>query len=408
MRRDRGGAVARLAAGAYLLAALAATGCAAPFECASEVDAREAELDGETFADSLITSLRAVAPKGAGFAFSDTRGDLLGRGGCGWSRDERRDRQAFTSRTHNNWGSVSKMITAAAAIHATDHTAGASLDDPFAAYLPARWRALLDPGYAEVTIRMLLQHKAGFDRDGEIYALDAEGEVVDLLAGRLSRPPERPIGVRSYSNLSPIILHFVVAFMTDPDRMRAAEEAIAAMDPGDEFSRDINLAAAQVFVDYAQEHVLAPAGAVGSCNITDFVGHAYSYPDGQSRRGVYPRQEFGGDHTDECSAGGWILNPEGMLAVLTTLRHRGSILSPDSYAQMENAADVDDRLGYADAPVTSDGRAFCHGGSYHDIQAAVCSFPSGVQAVVNVNSSVEGGSDALIAALVDAYEDSRR
>lgn len=397
----------RVALVALIVAVVAVAGltsCAEAPGCEFEVVAGDAAVDGGEFAVALVEHLEAVAPKGAGFAFSDSRGEPLGRGACGLARDERGERLPFASSTPNNWGSVSKMITAAAAIRAVSEAPGASLDDPFGDYLPARWRASLHPGYASVTIRMLLQHRGGFGRDGEIYDLDADGEVRDLLAARLAGPPEGQVGVRSYSNISPILLHFVVARLVDPAGMAAEEAEIERRSPGDAFSRDINLAAATRYVEYVKERVLGPAGAVGSCRIADFSDHAYFYPDGESRRGTYPRADRGGDHTDECSAGGWVVDPEGMLAFLVALRHHGALVDPALAAAMADEGAVGDRLGYSSAVPTIGGHAFCHGGSYHQIHAAICSFPDGVQAVVNVNSEIEGGSSGLITALVGARE----
>jgi CubicO group peptidase (beta-lactamase class C family) len=304
--------------------------------------------------------------------------------------------QPFTADTKINWGSVSKMITSAAALHVIDHNTPITLDRRMMLYLPQQWRPEVHPDFQPVTIRHLLQHRAGFAKSAP---RDGRGDPrhirVRLQGGaEISGGTEAPGGgerryPRSYSNTSMGLFHFLGSYF-DPEAMATAEARFNSTEIA--YDDYVQVHTSRIYTSYVQRHVLQPLGINASCDVAAFKGGNYAllYGSAASARGHKTA-----DGRANCAAGGWVMSASDMATFIHALAHTGRIISPATYALMENRADPDGRLGWATAVDTTGGLAFKHNGLNHagdgSVHTEVYSFPNGFQAVAVVNSAAPEG-----------------
>ncbi|MCO7225496.1 serine hydrolase [Pleionea sp. CnH1-48] len=306
--------------------------------------------------------------------------------------------RTFSLNTETPWGSVSKLLTTAAAIHAVDHNP-IDFDDKLVDYLPYRWRSELHPRFQDVTLAMLLQHKAGFRHSGCGRPLRdrlKEGDAVNGCSGSNPRPS---VGTKQYSNTGPGIFYVILAYMTRPDFMHTID--FGYQNHSDAvYDSVIQGYTASIYNDYVEDNVLAPVGVSATCNMADNAGGNYTlwYSSANDSSGSMPSDQSG-----HCSSGGWIMSSNEMTRVLSRLGNSEDILSRESYKLMESS--WEDSLGWWRVGPNQRPH-FSHNGAWGSTRSQVYSLQGGYTATLVTNSPPANGV-SLGGLLMDAYENAR-
>lgn len=292
---------------------------------------RGPRVPGMASYDRMVPELMRVwgIPGGAVAVVKDGR--LVYARGFGLADQEAGEAVQPTSRFRV--ASISKPITAAAVLRLfedglldLDESAFALLSD-----LDPPAGATVDPRLADITIRHLLHHAGGWDRDqtfdpmfrsdiaaaavGVSPPADAETVIRYMLGQPLQFDPG---GRYAYSNLGYAVLGRVVERVADVP-----------------------------YEDYVREAVLAPLGAegmaLGGSHLSDRLPREVRYYDPATATSVFPGEgqvplAYGGFHFEAMDAhGGWVASAVDLLRFVTGVDGRaepGDLLAPATIALM--------------------------------------------------------------------------
>lgn len=346
---------------------------------------------------------------GYAFILQDGNGERLVEAEYGLARVASEDdgEQSFTIRTKTAWGSVSKMVTFTAAMHriqvvqsqplgitTVPATPKPSLLAPMKAFLPRRWQQILHPGFADVTIGMLMQHRAGF----------AKTQPAPIWE-RLKNGPETDegVGTRHYSNTSASMFQSM-PFFFDPTFAQQGEEQLENR-PTDDYNSLIDIHGKNIYQKYVQENIWQPLGITARCNDADFprknYAMFYASPSDTNGKKVEPDPE-----DPKCAPGGWVLSPLAMGQFVHALTATNKIISAANYALMGNTASTSQRLGWASVYTFPNGTGFSHNGARWNgmAKAEMIVFPNGFTAVAASNSKPPENSTSFNSLFRQAYE----
>lgn len=374
--------------------------CNAPVNNDVVVAEKAPGLDTQTFVDQVSEGMDQSNVKGFALNVFNRWGQSVASITHGLARTacDPDGERAFSLNTETPWGSVSKLLTTAAAVHAVDHHSP-QLDDLIIDYLPYRWRPELNLRFQNVTIEMLLQHKAGFRHSGCGRPLRERLQDGDLANWCSSDNPRPAVGTRQYSNTGPGLFYVILAYMTQPSFMHYIDFGHQNHSDAD-YDAVIQGYTASIYNDYVIDNVLAPVGATATCNMADNAGGNYTlwYSSASDSSGSMPTDQSG-----HCSSGGWILSSNEMTRVLNSLRNSDSILSPESYQLMESS--WSDSLGWWRGG-SNQRPHFSHNGAWGSTRSQVYSFPGGYTATL-VTNSPPANDVSLATVLLDAYTEAR-
>lgn len=357
-------------------------------------------LDVEQFVETVVDGMSNSQVKGYALNIYNKWGSSVGSATKGLARTQCDvgGQQAFTLNTETPWGSVSKLITTAAAVHAVDHYP-VSLDDHFIDYLPYRWRSEVHSRFANVTLGMLLQHKAGFRHGGcnkPIRQRLIDGDIAND-CGEVDPPPE--VGTRSYSNTGPGLYYLLLAYITRPSFMGTIEFGYQYHDDAS-YDAIIQDYTASIYNSYVEDNVFAPINITGTCNMASNFGGNYSlwYDSTFDASGTLPP-----DHSGHCSSGAWSMSSNEMTKLLSSLRNTESILGHASYNLMESS--WSDSLGWWRGEGNT-GSYYTHNGAWGGTRSQVYSLPGHYTATLVTNSPPANGV-SLATVLKEAYDEAR-
>lgn len=231
----------------------------------------------------------------------------------------------FKSDTKITVASVSKMVTAIAAVRIIDQKGAAmplGLDTPIGAYLPADW--VVGNYLKNVTFAQLLSQRSGIKDYGNVSMDYAQlkkffTQSVNANGSTMCQPssvvnPANPVNVndqtRCYSNYNTAIMRVLL-----PRVAGFAEDANQA-------TRAQTLA--NQYVSLVQKNVFDLVGQTGvSCKPPVAGGHALAY------KGTGNAQGYDwGDNTLICGAAGWYLSVQDLAKVMLSLNAKdGKILA---------------------------------------------------------------------------------
>lgn len=333
-------------------------------------------------------------------------GKIVAEANYGYARTpcEEAGVQPFTRDTQTAWGSVTKMFTTAAVIDKTERSNVRNLDEKMFEFLPERWRKDVHPENREVTIRHLLSYQSGFKQKAP--------DDVDPkdFAERLSRPPEKKIGTRAYSNESFAIFHYMGRFFQEGhwDHLEAGYK------PGEiDYDSYVLGHGLAIYKQVIRDRIFNPLPIKGSCNDSDHAGKNYShyYNSAQSKKGYFLNPQ---DHSG-CATGGIVMSAEDMGKFLHALTRTDAIVSRENHKKLL-AVPTDDVLGWNGSPPVQDGEAFHKAGgrtlsgtsipgntASGRAGADIIAFPSGLSAVIAINSKRPEEMKGLKEILIDAY-----
>ncbi|TYC64022.1 serine hydrolase [Stappia sp. BW2] len=393
---------------------VAASACDLPAERPAFTKVQERQnFDTAAFATVVA---QALGDRYMGYAVTlrGKNGNVIAQVNHGYARSpcENGGEQRFNGRTQAAIGSVSKVLTAATVIHRAETLQGVSLEDRFQDYLPRRWQSELDASLQPVTIRNLLQHRAGFAKSGktlwdhkytlrERYQLGAETYIVRAqnIATQSNACVPEPVTKRCYANTS-FALWNVSAASLVPAKWAQIEDAYS---PGEiTYESYLQVHAYNRYRDIVAKTLFEPVGVIGGCNVFADPERGAYYYDG-------PMDETGIDRTEAgrpCAIGGWFLSTRALSKVVHRIVSTREVIN-DNHELMFSAGD--DRLVFASRPRTNDGRAISHNGSRWGGQATaeVVVFPNGYVAAAIANSRKGNTGAGLRDAIIDGYNAAR-
>ncbi len=347
------------------------------------------------FIDYMATNMAFSNVKGYVLTLTNREGDTVARITQGLARTscDPGGQRNFTASTETPWGSVSKLITTAAAIKVAS-SFGADLDSSIVNFLPYRWRSHVHPRFAvgedgsgPVTLRMMLQHRGGF-RHSSCGGRDIKTRLIDGDSAACTSGDPPAVGTRSYSNMLGIF-QILMAYMYSPQLMQTFELNAAGYNTAD-YDAYLQMVTNNSYRGLVNSQLFAPIGITGSCNMAELVAanptgnYIRWYDNASDTSGTLPPDQ---NHT--CASGAWILSSTEMSSLLYQLKHTSNVLSPEDYALME--AGSSDSLGWWRSDWTM-GTSYSHNGQWGGTRAEVRSLPGGFIATLVMNSANFAGS----------------
>lgn len=379
------------------LASAGPTSCA--FDPADHQEYAQTPTAGFDTGLFLAKLKRKLTGKVMGYSMilTNASGEMLVEVGYGYAQNpcEKAGAVPFTTNTKARWGSVSKMITAAAVLHRLEHNPSLTLETKMKALLPTLWQPSLHPSFEPVSLSLLLQHKGGFAASA---GKDEDGNKLPMAARLINGvETEEGVGTRSYANASLGVFGFMGALWNLP--AMAVAEAQFFENPLVNYNDYVEWKAKTLYYGYAQANILLPLGIDATCNLSAFNDPALLYSGPQDTQGKLTGEKM----TEGCAAGGWVMSAAEMASFIHTLVHGSELLSPDTYALMEaQGGETDDRLGWgASIWQLNDGTALHQNGIVSGARAEVARYPNGFTVVAVANSPPSEGS--LGGALKVAY-----
>lgn len=344
------------------------------------------------FNDFILNTLKRDL-MGYAVILQDKTGKRIAEINYGYARrpGESRGVQPFTRDTVVTWGSITKMITAAAAIDRTEQLPRLNLDMRMVDYLPALWQ--VSNPWKPVTLRQLLSYQGGFN-GGIFPPTNAKGS----LRIRLERPQvEGVIGNRLYENANYSAFHFLGKFFVASRVWQAIEDGY----PGGEVSYDEYIFAKTrpIWMNFLQTRIFGPLGIKGACGKIDFNGNNYAlyYNGPGSRRGYFVNPE----DMNNCASGGMVMSVRDMGVFIHALTQTDKIINRANYASTFGLINNNNVVGWNRSNSITGGRAFekagDHGASGSAIQGNsasgrvenyVMTFPNGMTAILAANSGI--------------------
>lgn len=367
----------------------------------TEINAQDPQgFDLELFFNRVNQRMRNRF-KGFAVILSEPNGDRLGFTRDGWAidPDDSGSSELFTLDTPTAIGSVTKLFTTVTVLKRHTgagqyRTLGERLQSRFSHFLPRRWWEDVHEDYRNVTVAALLQHKAGFQKQGDAH-----------ISVRLSQPRElngkTAPGTRTYSNTSMGIFHFIFAKwgLYYPYELHEVEVKHRNADISS-YNEEIQKITSNKFnVDGLYEMILRPLEIQASANPSNGQWPASMpqyFPYGTPARTYSSPADNGGrlleDVTLNAAAGGLYISAKDLAKFISAV-NSGSFLTEEERGLMINDGPADDLFGFW-ARSAEGGRCFTHNGArnfehngaIHGSHADVLIFPNRFSAVFVANS----------------------
>lgn len=335
----------------------------------------------------------------AGFSYVINFEKQYARGdGVGFARNSNDGYVGQSQYKRMNIASISKTLTAIAVLQLLE-TLGKDVDDPISPYLPADWTqgyGFDDPQI--LTFRDLLTHRSGIKQTMEFIKMFDEdfGELDFLRWDGLKEAVERGIaspyhGQQKYTNVNYALFRVIIPALW----REAGEPVVDDLDEGE---------AAAVYQNYMGYNVFLPLDIQqATCHdlfeTSPTLYYSVSGPHGEGAEA--------GNWILSCGSSGWHLSAYELAKVMAHLRYGDLLLSPESRELMEDLM-----LGWW-GKHGDHGVYRSHGGKLYfdgaddpngrEMNGCIMQFPIHVEAVLLVNSSIEGSPDACNV-LRDAFD----
>ncbi|MBH8554786.1 beta-lactamase family protein [Nostocaceae cyanobacterium CENA357] len=384
-----------------------ATKCDLAIPSKMEVERTTTNINTQRFLNKIATDLDGKF-KGYAVILTGADGRRLGFRRAGWAVDpceSDSDGEAFDLDTETAIGSVTKLFTTVAVLKVTTDSNRIERT-PMTAYLPFRWRRMAHPYYETVTTATLLQHKAGFKRDGD-------GEHIST---RLSKGRElnTPIGTRTYSNTTIGIFHFLYARYAFLSPYHETEVKYQNS-PIDTYNTEIQKRTSHYFNLGLYKRIFLPLEISATCDPREsrFPPDRNKYfPFHNVARSYSSRTDQSGrllsNVTLNCAPGGLYMSTKDLAKFMSALDDP-QFLDHRQRDRMINNGNADNLFGFWTRSGAEDGRSFVHNGYRGEGDDAsiawVIRFPSGDHAVFTANSPA--GDADVDATLIAAYNDAR-
>lgn len=308
-----------------------------------------------------------------------------------WSRSPSQGSKGWNLDTKEHIASVSKLITAIAAVKMLDER-NLSFDTKIGNYIPAYWNEGKNAN--DLTFRKLLTHQAAFT----VYGGDFLSFKQQIEMGVSSNPAD---GI-GYTNGSFSLIRVLAATMTGavPRNKTWAFPGLAPSLNANLNNAMWDASSTEAFLTYVQNKVFTPSGVSGvSPKSNDGSALAYSGKnDGQGWDS--------GDVTSQVGGAGFRMSVNQVLDVMGTFRRKGTIVSP---AKAQEALDA--RLGIDQVIDTPLGKIYNKNGRWQngsgpndDAEQSVAYFlQEDMEVVLLVNSWIGAEQASVRGSVKDAY-----
>lgn len=297
----------------------------------------------------------------------------------------------MTMHTYINIASVTKAFTAIAAIKLLAQN-NIPTNTKIKDYLPAYWNAHAD--VENITFMELLTHSSGL-RQGSTSYDSLRFTCNNGLEGSKSR---------SYANMNLALFRVLLPYINNKFDTKLNESVAVSGNTTAAFEATLT----QKYLTLMQENVFTPSGIPNaSCNIKTVPGpKSACFSESDPIQIDADMGPDGGDWTEICGGGGYVLSTYQMASVMAFLSHSTTLLYAEQKTVMNsNLAGWDPE----DSPNTSAGRAYGKDGALQwggpGLQTYVCRYPNGVEVAISVNS-YNGVWKLLGTIALSAYEDS--
>jgi CubicO group peptidase (beta-lactamase class C family) len=279
--------------------------------------------------------------------------------------------RAWTATSRINIASVNKTITAVAALRAIA-AKGLTVDDTIAGHLPTGWT--LGTNVGAITFRELLTHTSGLrNASATDYA-----SMKTTIAGTVSLANKTYQYQNQNFGLFRVLIPYLDGF-------------------SDTNVTDIDTATSDRYLKYVNDHIFVPSGiaTVRAKPETSEPSLSYPFPAGSASGTGW------GDWTKLCGGGCLNMSADEIATFLVKLRETGTLLSAGQVDTM-----VQNLFGWQNRGPVRHGQINDHNGLLiggpTQLNTLACSFSSGVEAAVVINSAVGAGVNVR-QSVIDAY-----
>lgn len=304
-----------------------------------------------------------------------------------WARTPNQGSKGWTLDTRMHVASVSKLITAIAAVKMLDER-NLSFDTKIGQYIPSYWT--VGTNSADITFKELLTHRAGFT--DTYYDGDYKTFKSQIQAGVAANPPG------NYTNGSFSLVRVLNATMTN-----AVPRSWVPPLPISDAAKDAvwDQLSSNAFEQYVANKVFAPSGVTGVSS-QPTPGSAFAYSTRSDTNGW-----DSGELQTELGGAGFRVSVNDVLNVMGTFRRKGTIVSPAKAQQALDASLGIDRIDETPAGKMYLKNGWWGGGgqdgsSWHVEQAVAVFLPDDMEAVVLCNSNVGSQGASLTTTLRNA------
>ncbi len=340
------------------------------------------ELNTEKFDVALQGKLDPIL-KGYAYVLTNN-GEVITKGGGGVARHDGNQIVPYMPNTKAYIGSVSKMITTIAIMHALENGASFTLDDKIESFLPQQWKATLPGSSKNITIRQLLMHKSGFrdipDEIVDAALLEEYGEDSEYLEDEVSIEALKyylevgveanHVGQREYHNINFKLLGLIFKKMALPSITNILDNATWQSVNGNihEYDKVLYDNHINYLAYYVKEHLLDVINVEQSYDISDYLeegNYAASFIDKDDFEGY----DFKGDLYGSAH-GSYVMSALDLAKFMAYIRHSELIISNNVFDMLFDPDQQDDRLGWNEAQQEDDFWWYGHNGArFHYIDA---------------------------------------
>lgn len=352
----------------------------------TNIQSNEPVFNIDKFEQNIRTNLRGQT---VGYVYAiNQNGQLKKSGDSGFARTSL-DGQLDQSPTKRmNIASITKPITAVAIFQLLERR-NLTVDSLIAPWLPPTW--VLGPGVDTLKFRDLMSQRSGLNSvNANFNGTLSFNAMRDSIASGVVNPP-----TYNYLNLNFALFRVIIP-------------ALWKGLPGAPAISEINATSASFFYRfYVQQEIMDKMGVTNAdCVPSTITPETLFYTFGVNTPGV----SFG-DWSMICGGGGWYLSAVDLAAFMAYIRYDNTMLSQASRDLMDNSS-----LGWQPPRTGDHGLYMYHSGAIGSTTGAgntgnmtglVMKFPNNVEAVLMVNSDINGGQssrDLLIQAYDDAWE----
>lgn len=292
----------------------------------------------------------------------------------GWARDPADGDVKWHPDVRMHVASVSKMITAMAAVKALAD-AGVPVRSAIHPWLPLYWQPR-GPNVDRVTFEMLLTHESGLwsatTDEIDFYEVKANVFRGALLGVDLGAEKYQNVNFSLFRILIPVLIGAVKVSMTAPNGV------------DEDTDRLWDATTTQAYRDYVADHIFAPANVVDA-RTASLTGDALAYQ--------WPMPAVGWDSGDLGALSGtvaWHLSANELVRVLQTFAD-GLVVGRSRMHQMLDGGGIDQAGMTRAGPYFLKG-GWWQGGSNQVVQAVAGLLPGELPFAVLVNSRVVDGA----------------
>lgn len=351
------------------------------------------DINTQAFVDTVLNTI-GDDMMGYVVLLQSKQGQIIGEINYGFARTpcESKGKQPFTHNTTVTWGSVTKLITAAAAIDRTEQSPRYSLDQRMADNVPQRWE--VGQGWKATTIGHLLRYQGGFTGSGS-------GPLWDRIATTVT---ERPVGSREYVNANYTAFHYLGRFFVGTTEWNSIESSFRS----NEISYHDYLfgKTRSIWKNVLRTRIFDPIDIKGDCDKIDFNGdnyaHYYNSPNSKKGYFINPLDQR------NCASGGVTMSVRDMGKFMHALSQTDKIISKENYQSLMSITS-NNLVAYNNNYTVADGQAYGKAGGWSPSGASgsavpgntasgavrnyVMAFPNGMTAIFAANSEIPNNED---------------